>query len=328
MLGLGVKPNNSRTVFDNTGYVNETGSFWTHDLASSSTSLNSKDHICIIIHASWNPIYNMSINTPTLFHAIADQTNDTGFKIFCDVGLGLESNTAATGDFKPRWFLADGSGPPSSATITPTDGFDKSRYLNNWSVPKNAFQVSAPQHAHSSSPNFAMVYRFNGTQTNESTIALFSNSGITVEKTDVTSESTLGDISDRVNIQINNDDGHAYGAAFPTTNFTQPTVCIHKISIWNESITDAKIMTMMGFGGETFEETLRSSLNGFYAMHSRFRPYSDFGVSAPAHEWDFSSGTPKYYTDGTFEDTGGTGGLDMTPSGSPPIGSRGMGLEE
>ena len=327
MLGLGLnKPTNSRTSFDELGYVNATSSFWTHDLGPGSTSLDNKTHICIVIHASWTAFSgNIVLNNPNLFYALRDLSNDLGFRIHSDK-FALESNTNANGDFKPGWYLADGSGALGSHQISPSDGFDKSRLVNNWSKSRSYFPLAAPEHALSSSHNFGLVFRFDGSETNESKIGVFSNSAIVADTADITGEANLGQLSDKINLQINNDDGTSFGASFPQTNFTEPTICIHKISVWNELITDAKIMAMMGFGGETFEDTIKTNLNGFYAMHSRFKGYSTWGINRPAHEWDFSNGTPKYYTSGTFEDTGLTGGLDMTATGSPPIGSRSLDL--
>ena len=83
MLGLGLTSttHKSRATFDRIGYIFDTGTYWTHDLAGTSTSLDDLTDLTIIGHFSItsNPAMSAGFNIPTILNCVWDTTNDTGF---------------------------------------------------------------------------------------------------------------------------------------------------------------------------------------------------------------------------------------------------------
>ena len=307
MLGLGLTSttHKSRCVFDENGWINDTGAYWTHDIGSGSTSLDDMTSFTIIAHFSYSAHKHLTggFNLPSIFKAIWDSSNDTGFEFSAD-SFSKYFHGAGVGRTRFAFKVADGSGAPTTL-LNDTEH----------TTPRWGFQDTFP-HGATGCPSLGVALRFKAGATNEMNICQFSNSIIefTEGNNDVTN---TGQISDKIDI--------TFGDAF-WTDYTQPTKVTHKFSLWNTALTDTEIMKLMGFNHTTLADVGRSSLDGFYHNVSRFTSYADLSIDTPEHEWDFSSAEPKVWTSGTLSDTGNQSDLDMTATGSPPIGSRGQQL--
>ena len=310
MLGLGLKVTNSdRTAFDMKGYFFDTSTYWTHDIAGSSTSLDSLANVTVLINCSYaavKPIYT-GYNIPTLLHAIADQTNDTGFQISPE-NLSKHNPTYGAGQTNNKVIMADGSGV-GTTLATNAEKVSRWGYNTNGDIKKQE-----------GCPHFCYVVRFKSGATNEMQSMVISNNAIqyTEGNNDV---ADLGEISGKTNIQIGNNNNFG---GYNSAAFTQGTILMHKVAIWNTALADADIMKLTGFNHTSVATTARADLDGYYHDAVRFKNYSDLSVDEPEHLWDFSKKTPASYSGGTTSDTGGTGGLTMTAIGTPVISSRGM----
>jgi hypothetical protein len=188
------------------------------------------------------------------------------------------------------------------------------------SATANKVQHWGKQNAHASAfrgnPCFGFACRFKASATNEMNLGVFSQNNITFsqENNDV---SNSGVISNLINLDIG--DGGAKG-------FKEPTHLVHRISIFNSSLTDGKIMQCFGFTNSTWEELdvqNGDSINGCYRIAPKFQSYNDIIGTNPIHDWDFTRQDPlaSGYS-GTIADTGSVGGLTLTASGSPVFGKQ------
>lgn len=310
MLGLGLKVTNSdRTAFEMKGYFLDTATYWTHDLASSSTSLDSLANVTVLINCSYAAVSAVSsgYNVPVLLHAVADQTNDTGFQISPD-NLSKHSPSFAAGKTNMSFTMADGSGAGTTLSTS-------AEKIARWGYDRDGDLKKAE-----GCPHFCYVVRFKSGATNEMQSMIISNNAIqyTEGNNDI---ANLGEISNKTNVQIGNNNNQG---GYNTTVFTQGTIVMHKLAIWNTALSDADIMKLTGFNHTSVATTARADLDGYYHDAVRFKNYSDLSVDAPEHLWDFSKKTPTSYSGGTTSDTGDTGGLTMTAVGTPVISSRGI----
>ena len=310
MLGLGLKVKTSdRTPFDMKGFFLDAGVYWNHDIGASSTSLDDLENLTVIINCSFvaaSPVHS-GYNFPVLLHAIGDLTNDTGFQISPD-NISKHSASYASGNINNKVLLSDGSG---AGTNLQTGANSVCRFGYN-----RAGDVKKAEGC----PSFAYVARFKSGATNEQQSVIISNHSIAYAEgnNDV---ANLGQISDNTNIQIGNNNNFG---GFNSTSYTQGTIIMHKIAVWNTALSDADIMELTGFNHTSIANTVKADLDGFYHDAARFRNYSDLGVDTPEHLWDFSKKAAGGYSSGTTSDTGGTGGLTMSAVGTPMISSRGI----
>lgn len=211
-------------------------------------------------------------------HLFYDAADDVGFTIFTHI-----ANTGAA----TNAYMADGSGTANS--------------VSSAGGSTTAFEWAGNSlHSQRGTPLIAMIARFAVDETNEQMAATIHSGGISVTKGN-NDAANLGTIGTNGEITISN--------GLITCG---DTGSILKVSLWKSALSDANILKLVGLTGSSIDDD-----NGFqsnFHMATRFTSYSDLGVTQPHHEWDFTNAALGSAI--TIEDTGSTGGKDLTRGGT------------
>ncbi len=307
MLGLGVKTN--RFAMEENGYINDQDTRWTHDLAGSSTSLDNLTNLTIIAHYSFTgiPPQTSGYNFPAVIHASDESvTNHTGF--LASFQYASKKSNYAYANLYTNWSCADGSGAKIAKASAAAP--EVARFGGQMSINGSA----------EGNCKFSIVWIFDESRTNAMESHIISNSVIE-SSVGVNSVANLGPISGKVNIEIGD---NANSGGFRYSSFQLPTIALHKLSIWNETLSDSDILKLVGLTG-TLQDTDAADIQGYYHNVTRFRSYSDLSINTPEHEWDFSKAELGNNTS-TVNDTGNQSVLNMTAVNNPPIFSRAKNL--
>ena len=150
---------------------------------------------------------------------------------------------------------------------------------------------------------YCIFFRFNASLSeDEVTIGHISPKEISVGKSD-NSPANLG-VLENGDIVLSRDEFGGFGTS----------ICkILKASIWNESLTDAQILKLVGLEntGLSLTTTTKETMRNFH-MKSRFTSYSDMSINNPILEYDFTKSNN--WDDSALNVPGSQSGRDLKAS--------------
>ena len=344
MLGLGLKAaTDERVASRYNGYIQDVADQWKVALGSE-TGLDDLTGFTIILFGSWNctgkpsNLYGSIFSINSAFQALGSSGGEArGFQLDFHSGAGVR-NSSAGNSFSPSINVGEGDSAAHELIIAGRNSIDGDGVfpgditvegLNRWGG--RALNSAATGYEDytgykaTSSKHFAVIARYDASATNDTSLAILNNQGIRYDESNSGGDNTGTIGGEGITLSI--------GGA--NTGWSSPTLNYHKISLWKSALSDSVIARLCGLRNTTLKgdaagdvfTIVPANLNGGVRMASRNTSYStlnsmhdDITITAPNHEWDFTSIAPGYYSSGNIEDTGSTGGLDLAATNSPYVG--------